>query len=173
MAPTHRRPRLTALATVGTLALALGCASTATRDMPPSPPPAATQQDAGAVTLRQAGAPALAPVYFDTDLALLREDTRRTLDGHAKAILANPEWGTLTIEGHCDERGSDEYNLALGGRRAAAVKRYLTDLGVPAARLATHTFGEEKPAVAGHDESAWRHNRRSELTPATRESASR
>jgi peptidoglycan-associated lipoprotein len=79
----------------------------------------------------------------------------------------------LNIEGHCDERGSDEYNLALGGHRAAVVKRYLLDLEVPAARLTTHTYGEEKPVVAGHDERAWRYNRRSEVRSPAVESASR
>ena len=172
MAPTVRSPRLAALASVGALALALGCASSTTREMPPSPA-AMEKPDPGAITLRQAAGPALAPIYFDTDLALLRKDARGALDDHAKAILANPEWGVLMIEGHCDERGSDEYNLALGGRRAATVKRYLVDLGVPAARLDTRTFGEARPAVAGHDETAWRYNRRSELAGATQESASR
>jgi peptidoglycan-associated lipoprotein len=71
--------------------------------------------------------------------------------------------GTVTIEGHCDERGSEEYNLALGDRRASGVKQYLVDLGVPASRLRTVSFGEAKPAVVGHDESAWRYNRRSEF----------
>ena len=85
----------------------------------------------------------------------------------------HPEWGVLTIDGHCDDRGSEEYNLALGSRRAAAVERYLTDLGVPVSRLATRTFGEEKPAVAGRGERAWRYNRRSEFQIEARESASR
>ena len=71
--------------------------------------------------------------------------------------------GVITIEGHCDERGSEEYNLALGERRASGVKRYLVDLGVPASRLRTVSFGEAKPAVVGHDESAWRYNRRAEF----------
>jgi peptidoglycan-associated lipoprotein len=69
----------------------------------------------------------------------------------------------LVVEGHCDERGSEEYNLALGDRRAAAVARYLEDLGVSGTRLRTVSFGENKPAAAGHDESAWRVNRRSEI----------
>ena len=69
----------------------------------------------------------------------------------------------MTIEGHCDERGSEEYNLALGERRANAVKRYMVDLGVPSSQLRTVSFGEAKPAVVGHDESAWRYNRRTEF----------
>ena len=70
----------------------------------------------------------------------------------------------MTVEGHCDERGSTEYNLALGERRANAVKRYLVDLGVPSNSLRTVSFGEERAAVQGHDESAWRYNRRADFT---------
>jgi peptidoglycan-associated lipoprotein len=69
----------------------------------------------------------------------------------------------VTLEGHCDDRGSEEYNLALGERRASAVKRYLVDLGVSASRLRTVSFGEAKPSAAGHDESAWKWNRRVEF----------
>ena len=71
--------------------------------------------------------------------------------------------GSVVIEGNTDERGSEEYNLALGERRADTVKRYLVDLGVPSARLSTVSFGESRPAVQGHDESAWRYNRRVEF----------
>ena len=70
----------------------------------------------------------------------------------------------ITIQGNTDERGSEEYNLALGERRATAVTRYLVDLGVPGSRLRTVSFGEAKPAVPGHDESAWRYNRRSDFS---------
>jgi peptidoglycan-associated lipoprotein len=118
--------------------------------------------DAQAETPQQKPA-GLEPVYFEFDRWQLTEDARQTLRGNADQIEQNPEWGVVTIEGHCDERGSDEYNLALGERRAAAVKRYFEDLGLPAKRLETVTFGEDKPAVAGHDESAWRYNRRSEM----------
>ena len=69
----------------------------------------------------------------------------------------------MTIEGHTDERGSAEYNLALGERRANAAKRYLVDLGVSSSQLSTVSFGEDRPAVQGHDESAWRYNRRAEF----------
>ena len=82
---------------------------------------------------------------------------------NAAAIKSNEGWGTVTVEGHCDERGSEEYNLALGDRRANAVRRYLIDLGVPASRLRTVSFGEARPAVPGHDENAWRYNRRAEF----------
>ena len=73
------------------------------------------------------------------------------------------EWATVVVEGHCDERGSEEYNLALGERRATSVKQYLTNRGIPSARIDTVSFGESKPGVQGHDESAWKWNRRGEF----------
>jgi len=162
--------------TLPALLLAFGCASTST----PAPQAAPEQskvtsekKDAGEVTIANASSATLVPVYFETDRALLRPDTRDALKRYAKLILEHPEWGVLTIDGHCDDRGSEEYNMALGSRRAATVERYLADLGVPVSRLATRTFGEEKPAVAGRGERAWRYNRRSEFQIEARESASR
>ncbi len=102
-------------------------------------------------------------VYFDFDKSVIRSDSTKALRGNAKVIKANRDLGKITIEGNTDERGSEEYNLALGERRAMAVKRYLIDLGVPSVRLRTVSFGEAKPAVPGHDESAWRYNRRSDF----------
>ena len=102
-------------------------------------------------------------VYFDYDRAEVREDARPALRSNADKLNAG-NLGTVTVEGHCDERGSTEYNLALGERRANAVKRYLVDLGVPSNNLRTVSFGEERPAVQGHDESAWRYNRRADFT---------
>ena len=102
-------------------------------------------------------------VYFDYDRAEIREDARPALRQNADKLNAG-NLGTVTVEGHCDERGSTEYNLALGERRANAVKRYLVDLGVPSNNLRTVSFGEERPAVQGHDESAWRYNRRADFT---------
>jgi peptidoglycan-associated lipoprotein len=102
-------------------------------------------------------------VYFDYDSAEIKEDSRSGLRSNADKLNAG-NLGVVTIEGHCDERGSTEYNLALGERRANAVKRYLVDLGVPGNNLRTVSFGEERPAVQGHDESAWRYNRRADFT---------
>ncbi len=156
------------------LLLALGCASTSASPALGSAAPEslelAERRDPGEV---EASSAMPAPVYFDTGRALLRADARDALKRYAKSILDHPEWGELMIDGHCDERGSQEYNLALGRRRAAAVERYLLDLGVPPSRLTTRTFGEEKPALAGHDEEAWRHNRRSEFRSEAVASASR
>jgi peptidoglycan-associated lipoprotein len=103
----------------------------------------------------------LTTIYFDYDRSDIRSDQRDALKANAdklKGMTAN-----ATIEGHCDERGSEEYNLALGDRRADAVRRYMVDLGVPSARLSTVSFGESRPAVQGHDESAWRYNRRADF----------
>jgi peptidoglycan-associated lipoprotein len=102
-------------------------------------------------------------VYFDYDKSDIREDARAALRQNADKLNAG-NLGVVTVEGHCDERGSTEYNLALGERRANAVKRYLVDLGVPSNNLRTVSFGEERPAVQGHDESAWKYNRRADFT---------
>ncbi len=106
----------------------------------------------------------LASVYFDYDKSSIRDDSAGVLRNNASVIKMHADWGRITIEGNTDERGSEEYNLALGERRAMAVKRYLIDLGVPSVRLRTVSFGEAKPAVPGHDESAWRYNRRSDFS---------
>jgi peptidoglycan-associated lipoprotein len=106
----------------------------------------------------------LETVYFDYDKANIRSDSAAALRNNAEIIKGNTSWGEVTIEGNTDERGSEEYNLALGERRAMAVKRYLTDLGVPNTRLRIVSFGEAKPAVPGHDESAYRYNRRSDFS---------
>ena len=150
---------------------ALGCASTST--VVESKPVANATKAPEEAKIQPASAPSLEPVYFDTDQAMLRADTRASLEARAKAIQEHPELGVVTIQGHCDERGGDEYNLALGKKRAAAVKRYLVDLGVPDSRLETVTYGESRPAVPGHDETAWRRNRRSELASQAVRSANR
>ncbi len=167
MTPTICTLRLLGLSAIA----ALGCAATSTL---PTPEPARNATKAPeSVAIQSASAPSFEPVYFDMDRAVLRADARASLKAGADAIQEHPEWGVVTIQGHCDERGSDEYNLALGERRATAVKRYLVDLGVPRSRLSTVTFGERLPAVAGHDEKAWRFNRRSELASKAVQSANR
>ena len=131
---------------------------------PPAPPPPEPPSE-----FSEAPAPPPPPsrpaatletVYFDFDRSNIRPDMESTLRANANAIKSERGWGTITLEGHCDERGSEEYNLALGDRRAMSVKRYFVDLGVPSTSLETVSFGEAKPAVMGHDESAWRYNRR-------------
>ncbi len=152
--------------------LALGCASSRqstepTPEVEPTPVADTDTEVGGALALSEPDAPALDPIYFDTDRTALRAEARETLKRYAQQIQQHPEWGVVTIEGHCDERGSEEYNLALGGRRAAAVARYLSDQGVPAARLETRTYGEARPAALGHSEAAWRQNRRAEMESET------
>jgi len=108
----------------------------------------------------------LASIYFDYDRSDIRSDARPTLKANAQAIEGHRDWKTIVLEGHTDERGSEEYNLALGERRANAARQYLVDLGVPSSRLQVVSFGETAPAVQGHDESAWRWNRRVEFRVA-------
>jgi peptidoglycan-associated lipoprotein len=98
-------------------------------------------------------------VYFDYDSAELSADGRAALDANAAILKKYPTW-TITIEGHCDERGTAEYNLALGERRAVAAQSYLVALGIPASRLKTVSYGKEFPFDPGHDEAAWAKNRR-------------
>jgi len=102
------------------------------------------------------------PVYFAYDSAAIADAERSKIEAVADSMRANPA-RRLVIEGHCDERGSNEYNLALGERRALAIRAYLVGLGVPADRIQTKSFGEEQPAAMGHNEEAWRLNRRGEF----------
>ena len=99
--------------------------------------------------------------YFDFDKSELRSDVRQQLSEQA-ALLEN-KTGVVRLEGHADERGTREYNMALGERRAKAVANYLASMGVPSSQIETVSYGEEKPAALGHDESAWSLNRRVEL----------
>ncbi len=98
-------------------------------------------------------------IHFDFDQSFIREDAKPILAEIADAMKGNRP-ASLLIEGHCDERGTAEYNLALGERRAEATKKYLVSLGVRAAALSTVSFGEEKPVDPGHTEDAWAKNRR-------------
>lgn len=99
------------------------------------------------------------PVFFVLDSSEIDGAAQAALDGNAAVLREHPNW-TVTIEGHCDERGTAEYNLALGERRAVAARTYLVSLGMPADRLRTVSYGKEFPFDPGHDESAWARNRR-------------
>lgn len=103
-----------------------------------------------------------AVIHFDFDKSDLRDDARATLDAKIPVLMANPDVN-IRVAGHTDERGSVEYNIALGQRRAASAKRYLTERGVAANRIETVSFGEGRPVADGHDESAWAQNRRDEF----------
>jgi peptidoglycan-associated lipoprotein len=104
----------------------------------------------------------LRTIYFDFDKSAIKPEYREVLDRIGQWAKDNTG-RQLLIEGHCDERGTNEYNLALGERRALAVRRYLVGLGVAPERLHTISYGEEKPADPGHSESAWALNRRAEF----------
>jgi peptidoglycan-associated lipoprotein len=101
-------------------------------------------------------------IFFDFDKYNLREDARRILDRNAEVLKTNSDVN-IVIEGHCDERGTNEYNLALGENRAKAAREYLIRIGIDASRITTLSYGEERPADMGHDEEAWGQNRRGEF----------
>ena len=103
-------------------------------------------------------------VFFAFDSAVLDAAARETVALWADALARYPEL-VVVVEGHCDERGSREYYLALGERRAQAVRLQLVALGIDPARIGTISFGKERPAADGHDEAAWAQNRRAVLTP--------
>ncbi len=103
-----------------------------------------------------------AMIHFDYDKATVRGDDAASLDQKVAIMNANPDL-RIRISGHCDERGSDEYNLALGNRRATAAKQYLVSHGVEASRIETASFGEERPMAMGHDEDSWAQDRRDEF----------
>ncbi len=98
-------------------------------------------------------------VFFDTDMSTIREDGRQTLNRQAEWLKKYTNY-PVTIEGHCDERGTREYNLALGERRANAARQYLIAQGIPASRIKTISYGKERPDPVGSDEAAWARNRR-------------
>ena len=111
--------------------------------------------------------PLLGDIYFAFDRYDLTEEARKTLAENAKILLAHPNL-IIQIEGHCDERGSNEYNLALGERRSVSTKLYLIKLGVKGNRLSTISYGEEMPVDPGHTEAAWAKNRRCHLVILSR-----
>jgi peptidoglycan-associated lipoprotein len=101
-------------------------------------------------------------VYFDYDSNAVKDEYKGLVQAHSR-YLADKRDSRIRIEGNCDERGSREYNLALGQRRAESVKKVMTVLGVPDTRIETVSYGEEKPVAPGHDESAWAQNRRADI----------
>ena len=117
---------------------------------------------AGVLSARQEELLAQRRIYFTFDSSTIDEESREILEAHAAHIAANSEL-RVHLEGHCDERGTREYNLALGERRAQAVDRVMRLLGVAGARATTVSYGEERPLAPEHNESAWRLNRRVEI----------
>jgi peptidoglycan-associated lipoprotein len=161
-APTVERPAPPPTAT-----------ATTTTPAPPPPPPRPVEEpmpvppEPDAITasnlpddldsLNRSGV--LKPVFFDLDSSDVNAASQQVLQENAEVLRRNGRW-QITIEGHCDERGTAEYNLALGERRALSARTYLLSLGIPAERVRTVSYGKEFPFDQGHDESAWSKNRR-------------
>ncbi len=119
----------------------------------PAPPVQDTKDDGRVQFLDQV-------VLFDFDSAVLKPEAQAMLQSKAQWLKDNPEVPLVMIEGHCDERGTEAYNMALGAKRAESVKSFLLDLGIDNKILDTQSYGEEKPAAVGHNEEAWSQNRR-------------
>ena len=119
-------------------------------------------RDAEARELAAARATLVRPLLFDFDSASMRSDQRPLAEAKAPILTANPGL-RIRIEGNADERGSAEYNIALGMRRAAEAKRVLTERGVDASRIETVSFGKERPVCMAHEESCWQRNRRDDF----------
>ena len=122
--------------------------------------PEVVEVDPSAAEINASGA--LKTVYFAYDKADLTDAARQTLQSNADWLKSHAKWNVV-IEGHCDERGTIEYNLELGQRRASSAREYLASLGIPASRLRVVTYGEERPADPGHGEAAWSKNRRGDF----------
>jgi peptidoglycan-associated lipoprotein len=161
--------RLVAIAAA--VSLTAGCAHRRASDIPPGP---VTESEASNTTADQSGVAGTAVpgsradflqsvpadrIFFALDSYSVDDSGRATLDAQAAWLSRNPNV-RVTIEGHADERGTREYNLALGDRRANAARDYLQSRGIAAARMQTISWGKERPANEGHDESAWSQNRR-------------
>lgn len=102
------------------------------------------------------------PVYFDFDKSDIRADQKDRIKKNGEFLISNAKM-TIRVEGNCDERGTNEYNMALGERRAISAKKFLANMGVAEARMETISFGEEKPLNFGHDELSWSQNRRADF----------
>jgi peptidoglycan-associated lipoprotein len=152
-----------------TVVWAAGCSTTNTTDtdtMGSDATPTTTTQavsDSSMSGTSMADIKNLATVfYFDFDQTQVKAEAVAALRGHAKYLVANPS-ASVVLEGHADERGTREYNMALGERRAQAIARVLTVNGVSSSQIELVSFGEEKPVVMGHNDSSWAQNRRVEL----------
>ncbi len=180
---SQRKTILVLLLAVGLMFGVTGCKSKPVDTSPPAPEPRAVEPDPEPEVIEIEPVPEpevvieefipptiqalnaaghLRTVYFDFDKYELSESTRATLRQNADWLRANPG-NSIVIEGHCDERGSIEYNLALGERRANATREFLASLGAGDTGIRIVTFGEERPAMQGNGESAWAKNRRAEF----------
>jgi peptidoglycan-associated lipoprotein len=148
-----------------------GTASSAPAEPVTAPPVAAApvESPSGPAVAQAPKAPEVSvkDIFFDFDQAMIRDDSKKTMADNVLWLKTNPA-SKVTIEGHCDERGSSEYNLALGERRARVTRDFLVAAGIAANRVNTISFGKERPFVLGHDESAWMWNRRAHFTLSTK-----
>lgn len=165
--PSRSGPARTALLiAAGALAIA-GCSKKPPAQLPPDPGPATTTTTGGDVGAAVPGSQAdfvakmmgADTIYFDTDKYDIDATDQQALSRQAQWMMQYPA-KRATVEGHADERGTREYNLALGERRANAAKNYLVSLGVEAARVSTISYGKERPVALGSDEASWAQNRR-------------
>ncbi|WP_026359874.1 peptidoglycan-associated lipoprotein Pal [Sphingomonas sp. PR090111-T3T-6A] len=157
--------------TVAAMVALAGCAKKKPAELPP-PPPASTAPESDTGTQAPVGSSIIPgsradflqqvgtdTVHFGTDKSDVDSEAQGILTAQAKWLVAHPAV-RVTLEGHCDERGTREYNIALGDRRATAAKNFLVSQGVPADRINTISYGKERPVATGSDESAWAQNRR-------------
>jgi len=161
------------------LALVAGLAASCSKkaaEAPPTPPPAPPQAETPPTPPTPPPTPptpppppepekvalSFEPVYFDFDSFNLRDDAKTALDHDAHMLRDNSN-AHVTIEGHCDERGTVEYNQALGEKRAQAARDYLVNAGIDGSRIQIISYGKERPFADGHDESAWQQNRRAQF----------
>ncbi|HET7364281.1 MAG TPA: peptidoglycan-associated lipoprotein Pal [Burkholderiales bacterium] len=160
-----------AVLAVGILA---GCATQSSEESSPAPAPSpgsmSTSSSArgapgtGVAASRSAGVsmPQARSVYYEYDQSTIRADGTKVVDANAQYLREHPDL-KIKVEGNADERGSREYNLALGQRRADAVQKRMTILGIPSDRIESVSYGKEKPKATGHDETSWSENRRSDI----------
>jgi len=125
----------------------------------------AAEEEAAAKERAAKEAAGLKTIYFDFDKSFVRDDAKAIMKANAAWLKANPN-AKIRIEGNCDERGTIEYNQALGQRRAASAKKYLTDLGISGKRISLISYGKEKPVCKESTEDCWQQNRRAELVAA-------
>jgi peptidoglycan-associated lipoprotein len=129
-------------------------------EVKPAPAPAPAQEEVK--ERAAAAAEGLQPIYFDFDKSFVRDDAKSVMKANAEWLKANPKV-KIKIEGNCDERGTIEYNQALGQRRAASAKKYLTDMGISASRISLISYGKEKAICKEHNEDCWQKNRRDDF----------
>jgi len=130
------------------------------------PSPNESMESAAAREAAAAAAAGMHPIYFDFDQSFIRNDAKDVLKANAEWLKAHPK-SMVRIEGNCDERGTKEYNQALGQRRAASAKKYLVDLGISAKRISLVSYGKEKPICSESSEGCMQKNRRDDLVAAT------